>query len=79
MLSYTTVELRSLLPSGWNLAAGERGRQGADPGRYEVMVVDPADVTWPLVVDRRALEASDGDRLGALRCAIDDIYRKALG
>jgi hypothetical protein len=79
MVSYTTTEIRGLLPSGWNLVAGEAGRWDDKAGAFEIRVQDPADVAWPLVVDRKALDKSDGDRLAALRRAIDTLYREALG
>lgn len=79
MLSYTTAEVRGLLPSGWNLVEGGRVRHDAKRDSYAVDVQDPTDTTWPLAVDRRAVEASGGDRLAALRVAIDELYREALG
>ena len=78
-LSYTTSEIRGLLPSGWNLGAGAAGRYDPKREEYEIEVEDGADVAWPLVVDRRDLEKSAGDRLNALRRAVDALYRKALG
>lgn len=77
MLSYTTAEIRGLLPSGWNLV--DNGRYDGKRGTYELTVQDPADNAWPLIVDRKTLDRSGGDRLAALRRAIDELYREALG
>jgi hypothetical protein len=78
-LSYTATEIRGFLPSGWNLRAGAAGRWNPKRGEFVIEVKDPADVEWPLVVDRRDLEESDGDRLVALRSAVDELYRESLG
>jgi hypothetical protein len=67
--------MRSILPSGWNLA----GDGAWDGGRraWVQPVVDGADVAWELRV-----AADDVGRLGrieALRRAVDRLYREALG
>jgi hypothetical protein len=74
-LSFTDVEVRSYLPSGWGIVPGERGRWSAAEGTWSLPVYDGADNVWTIVV--RGADADD--RLGALRASIEKIQRKGLG
>lgn len=81
---YTEDELRSYLPTGWNLAGWTEGdwdpRHGAwnpKKGRWTVRVEDGTDVRWDLVVDAREVE--DKGRLEALRLGVDRLFRERLG
>lgn len=74
-LSYTETEIRSFLPTGWDLADG-----GAwDPKRksWQIRVLDNVDFDWPVVV--KADDAGSQGRLEALRLAMDVVYRERLG
>ena len=74
-LSYTEIELRSYLPSGWGIRSGSVGSWDAAKGAWKIEVYDSADNHWPLIVDGR--KAANG-RLEALRKSVDELYRKAL-
>ncbi len=79
-LSYTETEIRSYLPSGWSLAGGPGGPEGAwDPRKqaWQVSVLDNVDFDWPVTV--KAGDAGSHGRLEALRRAIDVVYRERLG
>lgn len=75
-LTYTEIEIRSYLPSGWGIAPGG-GRWDPRSGRFSVQVYDGADNTWEIAVD--AEKAGKAGRLEALRAAIDRVQRKGLG
>ena len=75
-VSYLPQEIRSYLPTGWNLAS-ETGRFDAKKGQWQITVVDGAENEWPLEV-----ASKDTDKVGripALRRAMDQLYRAALG
>jgi len=72
-LSFTDVEIRSYLPSGWGIQPGSAGRWDAGAGTWTLEIYDIADNTWPLVVE------AGNDRIAALRTAIDRLQRKSLG
>jgi hypothetical protein len=76
-LSYTETEIRSFLPTGWNLA--EDGAGAWDPKKkvWRLMVLDNVDFDWPVEVEPD--EASSLGRLEALRKAIDRVFRERLG
>ena len=76
-IEYTEEELRSYLPSGWNLVGSEGGSW--DPGKkvWTARIEDTADMRWDLQV--KAPEVSDKGRLEALRLAVDKLYRDRLG
>jgi len=74
-LSFTDIEIRSYLPSGWGVQPGATGRWNAGTGTWTIDVYDVADNVWPLTVDSR----TSGDRVAALRTAIDRLVRKGLG
>ncbi len=74
---YTPEELRSYLPSGWELA--DDGAVEWD-GRREALtlrVIDNVKFDWPVTV--RAKDAAAHGRLEALRRAMDQVFRERLG
>ena len=77
-LSYTLQELLDYLPAGWVLA------DPSDPGDWipkrrcwQVGLRDGADVDWELCIDGRT--AARAGRVEALKEAVDELYREALG
>jgi hypothetical protein len=76
-LQYTEAEIRSFLPTGWDLLAGKGG--GWDPKKkvWRATVIDNVDFDYPLEV--KAAEVGKLDRLEALRQAMDRLYRERLG
>jgi hypothetical protein len=76
-LRYTETEIRSFLPTGWDLIGGGQG--GWDPKKklWRATVIDNVDFDWPLEVT--ADEVSKNGRLEALRQAFDRLYRERLG
>ena len=74
-LSYTDVEVRSYLPSGWGIVPGSTGRLTPGDGVWTLPVYDGADNVWTIEV--RTADASD--RMKALRASIARIQRKGLG
>ena len=72
-LSYSTIELESYLPPGWNLEAAE-GSYEPKRQRWQIAVEDVSKLLWTLVVDRK--EADQVGRIPALRAAIDRLERK---
>jgi hypothetical protein len=74
-ISYTRTELLSYLPTGWSPASNGEW----DPALkvWRVLVRDGAEVEWPLEVS--AQQAFEAGREGALRHAVDRLYREALG
>ncbi|MDP9120785.1 MAG: hypothetical protein M3O15_05350 [Acidobacteriota bacterium] len=88
-IRYTEDEVRSYLPTGWNLArksGNSGGTEGSwDPGKksWRITVIDNVDFDWPVVVKASevdALEANGANgRIEALRRAMDKVYRERLG
>lgn len=74
---YTEDEIRSYLPTGWNLTGPAEGRWDRKKGRWTLRVEDGTDVRWDLVVDAREVETSG--RIEALRLGVDRLYRERLG
>jgi hypothetical protein len=75
--SYTLDELRSYLPSGWDLADGGEVTWDDRKQRLSFRVIDNVDFDWPVKVS-----SDDVARLGrlqALEKAFDDVYRGRLG
>lgn len=74
---YTLDELRSYLPTGWELLDG--GAAAWDPKKrvLTVRVIDNVDFDWPVTVTAAAAE--EHGRLGALDRAMDDVFRSRLG
>ena len=72
-LSYTQVEIRSFLPTGWSLAAGnEEGQWDAERGSWSVVLIDGTDLKWPIVID--LTKATSLGRMEALRQATRKAY-----
>ncbi len=76
-LRYTESEVRSFLPSGWNLTGDPAGGWDGKKGVWRAMVLDNVDFDWPVVVD--AGQAASLGRIEALRQAMDRVYRERLG
>jgi hypothetical protein len=76
-LGYTETEIRSFLPSGWNLIGEAAGTWDSRKRVWRTMVLDNVDFDWPVVVD--AVDAASLGRLEALRRAMDRVYRERLG
>lgn len=74
---YTETEIRSYLPTGWDLI-GDR-RSAWDPRKrvWRATVIDNVDFDWPVEVS--ADEVREHGRLEALRQAFDRLYRERLG
>ncbi len=73
-LAYSTIEVNSYLPSGWNLESAE-GRYLAAQQSWQIEVQDVAELVSSLIVTQA--EARKLGRIPALRAAIDRLYRKA--
>lgn len=76
-LSYTELEIRSYLPSGWGIPPGSSGGWNAEQNRWSIEVYDGADNLWTVAV--AGADADEGERIGALKAAIDRLTRKQLG
>jgi hypothetical protein len=76
-LSYTDVEVRSYLPSGWNLTEDGPGAWDAKKKVWRTTVLDGVDFDWPVVVKQD--DAGSLGRMEALRQAFDRVYRERLG
>lgn len=76
-LDYTEAEVRSYLPTGWDLARGGHGRWDPKARAWRLSVVDNVEFDWPVEVE--ADEAAELGRLEALRRAMDRVYRERLG
>ena len=76
-LSYTETEIRSYLPSGWNLAEEGVGSFDAKKKVWRTMVIDNVEFDWPVEV--AGADAASLGRLEALRRAMDRVYRERLG
>ncbi len=77
LFEYTEEELRSYLPTGWDLVGPEAGRWNPRKKIWTTRIEDTADMRWDLEV--RAPEVSDKGRIEALRLAMDRLYRNRLG
>lgn len=85
-IEYTDAEIRSYLPSGWNVAAGgdpaalpgdDEARWDAKSRTWKIKVFDDVDFDWEVAVHAREVEKLG--RLEALRQAIDRTQRQRLG
>ncbi len=77
-LGYTRHELLDYLPGGWSLAdPADAGAWDPHRRRWEVTLRDIAEVEWQLEVDGKA--AAKAGRIEALKEAVDELYRSALG
>lgn len=76
--SYRRREILDYLPTGWLLAdRDDHGQWNERKGRWEVTVVDGAELPWQLEIPAKA--ARKHGRIGALQRAVDRLYRGALG
>lgn len=73
--TYTDEELKSFLPLGWHVL----GQPDWDDKRnvLTLTVIDNVEFDWPVRVSAKAV-TKEG-RLGALKQAIDRVYRERLG
>jgi hypothetical protein len=76
-LQYTESEVRSVLPTGWNLVGSASGGWDSKKKVWAARVIDNVEFDWPVVV--KPDEASKLGRLEALRQAMDRVYRERLG
>lgn len=76
-LSYTLIEIRSMLPSGWSIDDDRPGEWRADKRLFRATIHDGAEVSWPLEVKADAVVKLG--RMEALRTATDSLVRKGLG
>ena len=75
-LTYTDIELRSYLPSGWGILTGAAGLWDRAAATWKIDVYDSADNVWSLAVASR--DAESAGRLPALKQSVDKLYRRAL-
>jgi hypothetical protein len=76
-LRYTETEIRSFLPTGWDLIGDREGAWDPKKKIWRATVIDNVDFDWPVEI-----EADDADELGrleALRQAFDRLDRERLG
>lgn len=76
-ISYTDDELRSYLPTGWNLKPTADDGWDAKDRVYRLTVIDDVDHDWPIEV--RARDAEELGRMQALGKAMDRVQRNRLG
>ncbi|HTQ79244.1 MAG TPA: hypothetical protein VMM92_04550 [Thermoanaerobaculia bacterium] len=76
-LRYTESEVRSFLPSGWDLVGDAQGSWDDKKQTWRATVIDNVEFDYPVIVP--ATEAAKLGRLEALRRAMDRVYRERLG
>lgn len=76
-IRFTEIEVRSFLPTGWDLLEGPEGAWNAKKRTWTLSVIDNVDFDWPVVV--HADEAAEHGRHEALRRAFDRAFRERLG
>jgi hypothetical protein len=76
-LTYTETEIRSYLPTGWDLAGDGTGKWDPKKKSWQISVLDNVEFDWPVVV--KADDAGSQGRMEALRRAMDVVYRERLG
>lgn len=76
-LSYDEREIKSFLPTGWNLYPGDLGTWDETSREWLIKVHDEVDFEWPVVVTAKEAEAEG--RIQALRHALDRTQRERLG
>jgi len=74
---YTDDELRSYLPSGWELAPKENDAWDPEKQVYRLTVIDEVDHDWPVKVT--AADAQQHGRMEALRQAMEATQFGRLG
>ena len=72
-LHYSPIEVRSYLPSGWNLEEAE-GSYDERKRRWRIRVQDVSELDSHLTVEAKSVEKLG--RIPALRAAIDRLVRK---
>lgn len=84
-LRYSEEEIRSFLPSGWDLAESRPGPDGTegtwDPAKrvWRIQVIDNVEFDWPVVVKGDdAAKLGENGRIEALRQAMGKVYRERL-
>ena len=76
-LSYTESDVRTYLPTGWNLAGDGPGAWDAKKNVWRTTVLDNVEFDYPVVV--KPADAQSHGRMEALRQAFDRVYRERLG
>lgn len=76
-LQYTESEIRSYLPSGWDILGDRQGAWDSKKKVWHATVLDNVDFDWPIEVE--AAEVTKVGRMEALRLAMDRLYRERLG
>ena len=76
-LRYTETEIRSYLPTGWDLIGDREGAWDPKKKVWRATVIDNVDFDWPVEIE--AGEVDKVGRLEALRLAFDRVYRERLG
>ncbi|HEX9945479.1 MAG TPA: hypothetical protein VGG03_25990 [Thermoanaerobaculia bacterium] len=76
-LHYTETEIRSFLPTGWDLIGDRQSAWDSKKKVWRATVIDNVDFDWPLEV--KAGDVSKLGRLEALRQAFDRLNRERLG
>lgn len=75
-LTYTSDELRSYLPTGWDIV-GDEPAWDDKKHQLTITVLDNVDFDWPVVITAAA--ADEHGRMRALDLAMDDVFRTRLG
>ena len=75
-LTFTDIEIRSYLPSGWGIRPDCVGAWDAGKSTFAIEVYDLADNLWRLQVTGK--DAAARGRLEALKQSIDRLYRNAV-
>lgn len=76
-LSYTDTEIRSFLPTGWDIVGDGKGTWDSKKRTWQVSVLDNVEFDWPVVV--KADDVTSLGRMEALRRAMNAVYRERLG
>jgi hypothetical protein len=76
-LQYTEEEVRSYLPTGWDVGRSGAGEWDPRDRVWRLTVIDNVDFDWEVEVE--ADEAAKRGRLEALRRAMDKVFRERLG
>jgi hypothetical protein len=74
---YIETEIRSYLPTGWDLIGDPEGTLDRKKKVWRAQVIDNVDFDWPLEVT--LADATKLGRLEALRQAFDHLVRERLG
>lgn len=74
---YTETEVRSVLPTGWDLIGSPEGTWDPKKKVWTARVLDNVEFDWPVVV--KGDDVSKLGRLEALRQAMNKVFRERLG